>query len=69
ASAVEPLAVSGTSVIVIVNPQFLTQIKHLHKLFDTLACICAGAHRAQKVAKQILAVSADEASEPVPASK
>ncbi|MDE1655456.1 hypothetical protein PWJ82_09510, partial [Actinotignum schaalii] len=36
ASAVEPLAVSGTSVIVIVNPQFLTQIKHLHKLFDTL---------------------------------
>ncbi len=34
-----------------------------------LTCICAGAHRAQKVAKQILAVSADEASEPVPASK
>ncbi|MGJ9713002.1 SdpI family protein [Actinotignum sp. GS-2025d] len=34
-----------------------------------LACVFAGAHRAQKVAKAILAASADDAGEPVPASK
>ncbi|MGJ9437845.1 hypothetical protein ACRQDP_09110 [Actinotignum sp. GS-2025b] len=34
-----------------------------------LACVFAGAHRAQKVAKEILAASADEAGAPVPASK
>ncbi|MBS5749306.1 MULTISPECIES: SdpI family protein [Actinotignum] len=68
AAATACLVFSGFAVLLPLSDGVIATIIIL-SMVVLLACVFAGAHRAQKVAKEILAASADEAGAPVPASK
>ncbi|MDK8354018.1 SdpI family protein [Actinotignum sp. UMB0459] len=62
------LILSGFAVFLPLSNEALAAIIILGMVV-LLACICAGAHRAQKVAREILAVDEDTTDEPLHVSK